>query len=106
MKKLNAVSLFSCIGVGEYYLKDIGISTVLANEIEPKRCKTYEFFHPETEVICGDITDKKVKDKILSSAKKYKIDLVIATPPCQGMSTVGKNRKDGTLNDDNRNLLI
>lgn len=106
MKKLNAVSLFSCIGVGEYYLKEIGISTVIANEIEPKRCKTYEFFHPETEVICGDITDKKVKNNILSSAKKYKIDLVIATPPCQGMSTVGKNRKDGTLNDDNRNLLI
>ena len=106
MKKLNAVSLFSCIGVGEYYLKDIGINTVVANEIEPKRCQTYKFFHPDTEVICGDIIDKSVKSKILAASKKHNIDLVIATPPCQGMSSVGKNRKDGTLNDDNRNLLI
>lgn len=106
MKKLNAVSLFSCIGVGEYYLKDIGINTVVANEIEPKRCQTYKFFHPDTEVVCGDIIDKSVKSKILKASKKHNIDLVIATPPCQGMSSVGKNRKDGTLHDDNRNLLI
>lgn len=106
MKNLKAVSLFSCIGVGEYYLKDIGINTVVANEIEPKRCQTYKFFHPDTEVICGDIIDKNVKNKILTASKKHNIDIVIATPPCQGMSSVGKNRKDGTLNDDNRNLLI
>lgn len=106
MKNLNAVSLFSCIGVGEYYLKDIGINTVVANEIEPKRCQTYKFFHPDTEVICGDIIDKNVKTKILTASKKHNIDIVIATPPCQGMSSVGKNRKDGTLNNDNRNLLI
>lgn len=106
MKNLNAVSLFSCIGVGEYYLRDIGIKTVVANEIDPKRCQTYKFFHPETEVICGDIIDQKVKNKILNASKKHRIDIVIATPPCQGMSSVGKNRKDGTLNNDNRNLLI
>ena len=69
MKNLNAVSLFSCIGVGEYYLKDIGINTVVANEIEPKRCQTYKFFHPDTEVICGDIIDKNVKNKILTASK-------------------------------------
>ena len=106
MRKLNALSLFSCIGIGEFYLKDIGVNTVVANEIEPKRCQTYKFFHPDTEVICGDIIDKNVKSKILSASKKYKIDLVIATPPCQGMSSVGKNRKDGTLDNDNRNSLI
>ncbi len=106
MKKINAISLFSCIGVGEYYFKNIGINTVVANEIEPKRCQTYKFFHPDTEVICGDIIDKNVKGKILSASKKHNIDLVIATPPCQGMSSVGKNRKDGTLHDDNRNSLI
>lgn len=106
MKKLNAVSLFSCIGVGEFYLKEIGINTVVANEIDSKRCKTYNFFHPETEVICGDIIDTNIKNEIILASKKFKIDLVIATPPCQGMSSVGKNRKDGTLNNDNRNSLI
>ncbi len=106
MKKLNAVSLFSCIGVGEYYLNSIGINTVVANEIEPMRCQAYKYFHPDTEVICGDIIDSNVKNKILTASKKHSIDLIIATPPCQGMSSVGKNRKDGTLHDDNRNLLI
>jgi DNA (cytosine-5)-methyltransferase 1 len=106
MTKLNAISLFSCIGIGEYYLKDIGINTIVANEIEPKRCKTYKFFHPDTEIICGDIIDGKIKAEILSYSKNHKIDLVIATPPCQGMSSIGKNRNDGTLHNDNRNLLI
>jgi DNA (cytosine-5)-methyltransferase 1 len=106
VNKINAISLFSCIGIGEYYLKDIGINTVVANEIEPKRCKTYKFFHPNTEVICGDIIDPEVKRKILSYSINQKIDLVIATPPCQGMSSVGKNRNDGTLHDDKRNSLI
>ena len=106
MKKLNAISLFSCIGVGEYYLNNIGINIIVANEIDPKRCQTYNFFHPNTEVVCGDIIDKEVKNKILSISKNHKIDLVIATPPCQGMSSVGKNRKDGTLDNDKRNSLI
>ncbi len=86
MKRLKAVSLFSCIGVGEYYLKDIGIDVVLANEIEPKRCDTYSYFHPSTKMVCGDITDKKVKQQILKESLGLNIDLVIATPPCQGMS--------------------
>lgn len=103
---LNAISLFSCIGIGEYYLKKIGINTIVANEIDPKRCKTYKFFHPDTDVICGDIIDSEIKEKILSYSLKEKIDLIIATPPCQGMSSVGKNRNDGTLHNDKRNLLI
>lgn len=106
MRNLNALSLFSCIGVGEYYLKDIGINTVIANEIEPKRCQIYKFFHPNTEVICGDINEIDIKSKIISSSKKSKIDIVITTPPCQGMSSVGKNRKDGTLHNDDRNSLV
>lgn len=106
MAEIKAISLFSCIGIGEYYFKNLGIKTVIANEIEPKRCETYKYFYPQTEVICGDITHNSVKNKILNSAKKHKIDLVIATPPCQGMSSVGKNRKDITLHNDKRNLLI
>jgi DNA (cytosine-5)-methyltransferase 1 len=106
MKKTNALSLFSCIGVGEYYLKDIGINTTVANEIDPKRCQGYKFFYPETEVICGDISDEGVKSKIISESKKHCVDLIIATPPCQGMSSVGKNRNDGSLHTDTRNSLI
>lgn len=103
---LNAVSLFSCIGVAEYYLKEIGINVVLASDIDPQRCKTYEFLYPETHVICGDIRSKDTKKAIINYTNDYKIDILIATPPCQGMSTVGKNRSDKLLDDDNRNTLI
>src|SRR6478609_1021349 len=96
INRLKAVSLFSCIGVGEFYLKDIGIDIVVANDIESRRCQVYNFFHPETEIICGDIIDPNIKGKILSAAERHNVDLVIATPPCQGMSSVGKNKKDGT----------
>jgi len=106
VKKLKAVSLFSCIGIGEFYLKDIGIDVIIANEIEPRRCATYKYFHPNTEIVCGDITNKNVKSRIMELSKGNKIDLVIATPPCQGMSSVGKNRNDNTLHNDNRNYLI
>lgn len=103
---MNAISLFSCIGVGEFYLKALGINVVVASELEQKRCDIYNYFYPETQMICGDIRVKDTKDKIVNAAKAHDIDLVIATPPCQGMSSVGKNRKDGTLHHDLRNGLI
>lgn len=105
--KINAVSLFSCIGVAECYLKDIGINVITASDIDPDRCKVYKYFYPDTKVICGDISDEKIKESIKKSTRK-KIDLVISTPPCQGMSSVGKNRKYSDLNSqkDKRNFLI
>ena len=103
---MNAISLFSCIGVGEYYLKDLGINVLVANELEKKRCDIYNFFYPDTKVISGDISSNKVKNQIIEGSKNNNIDLIIATPPCQGMSSVGKNRKDGTLHSDERNSLI
>lgn len=105
---LNAISLFSCIGVSEYYLKSIGVNVVCASDIDPKRCEVHKFFYPRTKVVCGNICDDDVKQDIIDSVGKKRIDLVISTPPCQGMSTAGKNRGDVTLGktDDSRNYLI
>ena len=52
-------------------------------------------------MIEGDITNSRVQDKLIELAKREKIDLIMATPPCQGMSTAGKKDKK-----DIRNLLI
>lgn len=105
--RLNAVSLFSCIGVAECFLKDIGIDVITASDIDEKRCDVHKFLYPETKVICGDITDDNVKKDIISSVKG-KADIVISTPPCQGMSSVGKNRSFQSLTSmqDERNFLI
>ena len=104
---MKALSLFSCIGVSEYYLKELGIDVVAATDIDRKRCMVHQFFYPDSKVVCGDICDDSVKDAIVESIIDNKIDIVISTPPCQGMSTVGKNKgKALTETQDERNYLI
>ena len=104
---LRAVSLFSCIGVAECYLEDVGIKVVTACDIDKKRCDIHKFLYPDTNVICGDITDDNVKNTIIESVGG-KVDVVISTPPCQGLSTIGKNRSLTSLMSakDKRNSLI
>lgn len=103
---MNAISLFSSAGIGEMHLKDIGIDVVIANELIEKRAKTYSFFYPETEMICGDITCSDIKDKIIEKGKELEVKVLIATPPCQGMSLAGKNRNQEDMKKDTRNYLI
>lgn len=100
-KRINALSLFANVGIAETYLKDIGIDVVVANEIDEKRVKFYKHLYPETDMIQGDITKKETKSKIVNLSKQKGVELIMATPPCQGMSTAGKKEKD-----DIRNILI
>lgn len=96
---MNVVSLFANIGIGEAYLKSLGFNVIVANELEPRRADIYRQIYPETDMICGDITNKDVYSSIVSATKKQKIDVIMATPPCQGMSTAGKQDKFDVRND-------
>ena len=87
---MRALSLFSNIGVAEAYLEELGVHVVLANEIDNKRVDIYKHIYPQTEVVCGDITDEAIYNEIITKAHAMGIDVIIATPPCQGMSTAGK----------------
>ncbi len=89
MSKLIGLSLFANVGVAEAYFKEIGIDVVLANELVPERAAFYSAVYPNTEMICGDITDDKVRDAIVEKAIAKDVDFIIATPPCQGMSKLG-----------------
>jgi len=51
-------------------------------------------------LIEGDITKENIKDRLLFSVKKHKIDIVVGGPPCQGFSYAGKR-----MIDDPRNFL-
>lgn len=101
MKRIKALSLFANVGIAETYLQEIGVDVVCANEIDKQRVKFYQHLYPNVDVVTGDITLQETKDCIINKAKKYNIDLIIATPPCQGMSTAGKQDKN-----DARNTLI
>lgn len=99
--KIKAISLFSNIGVAEAYLEDIGVKVCVANELVEKRAVLYSKIYPSTKMICGDIRKTEIKNKLIQLANDYKVDVLFATPPCQGMSTVGKQDEN-----DERNLLI
>lgn len=101
MNRLKGVSLFANVGIAETYLKEIGIDIVVANELEEKRAKFYQFLYPEVNMIIGDITDEKIFDRVYKTSMDNKVDFLIATPPCQGMSLAGKRNPL-----DKRNQLI
>ena len=41
-------------------------------------------------MIVGDIKDETIQKQIIDESIKSKVDFIIATPPCQGMSLAGK----------------
>lgn len=106
MKKLNAISLFSSAGIGELLTRRLNINIVAANEILPIRAKCYQHFYPKTAMVCGDITQSYIKDSIIKYAKDNNAKLLIATPPCQGLSTLGKNKVQDHYEKDRRNFLV
>lgn len=87
---MKYISLFSSAGIGTFGLKQDGHECVATNELLEERlffqklnnvCKTKNAY------IKGDIKNILVKQKIYDQAKKHKdIDVLIATPPCQGIS--------------------
>ena len=99
--KIKAVSLFSNVGIAETYFNDAGVSVAVANELVDVRAKFYKHLYPDVEMIVGDITDDTVFNKVIDSAIESKVEMLIATPPCQGMSCAG--RKDPK---DPRNFLV
>lgn len=113
LNKRKAVSLFCSSGIGDLGLQANNIDTVAACEILPERMRLFLHNHPEAKGFCGDICN--LKEEIIDYYKKEFKEppfLVIATPPCQGMSSNGmgtilNNLKKGIRPKfDPRNKLI
>lgn len=103
---MRAISLFSSAGIGELLLQRDKIDFVLANELLEKRANCYHFLYPKTKMLVGDITNPEIKNEIIVTANKAKAKLLLATPPCQGLSTLGKNKVQDDYINDKRNYLI
>lgn len=98
---IRAVSLFANVGIAETYLNDVGVEVKVANELVEERAKFYSHLYPDVKMIVGDITEESVFSTVIDAAKAENVEMLIATPPCQGMSCAG--RKDPK---DPRNFLI
>lgn len=104
-RDIKGVSLFSSAGIGELCLPK-NIKIVVANEIIRQRAECYQYFNPSTNMICGDIVDDNIKRKIVEIAKQKDCKILLATPPCQGLSTLGKNKVQEDYENDRRNFLV
>lgn len=103
--KPTYISLFSSAGIGCYGFKLEGFDCVATNELITRRLDIQKFNNKckyESGYICGDITEDATKSALYAQLDLWRkkenvsrIDVVIATPPCQGMS-VANHKKSAT----------
>jgi DNA (cytosine-5)-methyltransferase 1 len=111
-KLLTYISLFSGAGVGCYGFKMNDFECVATNEILPKRLNVQianKKCKYKTGYLEGDIQSSQLKSCLFKEIEKWKtkhnlkeLDVVIATPPCQGMSVANHKKK----NENQRNSLV
>lgn len=107
------ISLFSSAGVGCYGFKLNGFECVATNELLAPRIAVQRANRKckyESGYICGDATSAETHAKIFSEIEMWRekegleqVDVVFATPPCQGMSTANYKKTD---HEQVRNSLV
>lgn len=111
-KTLTYISLFSCAGVGCYGFKEAGFECVATNELIERRINVQKFNRKcryDSGYICADITADETKNRIFAEIDRWKklgndrVDVLIATPPCQGMSVANHKKSE---NEIVRNSLV
>lgn len=112
MKHLTYISLFSSAGVGCYAFKMEGYDCVATNELLPKRIEVQKCNNKckyESGYIVGDILSPAVHNQIMEQLQFWKqngqledLTVLVATPPCQGMSVANHKKKD----ERRRNSLV
>jgi DNA (cytosine-5)-methyltransferase 1 len=102
---MKAVSLFSGAGIGESRLGELDIDVLVANELVEDRADIYRQLIPSSKMISGNVLDENIFNQLIENTPSD-LDLLIATPPCQGVSIAGKNRSSAQQIADERNYLL
>ena len=63
---------------------------MVALDFDENAANTFKKNMPYAEVVVGDITDSKIKENIVTLAKKTGVNMIVGGPPCQGYSMKGK----------------
>ena len=106
------ISLFSSAGVGCYGFKQNGFQCIATSELIKSRIDVQKANNKckySSGYICGDITTDEIQEKIYEEIEFWKknenledVDVVVATPPCQGMSSANYKKN----NEQKRNSLV
>lgn len=111
-KSMTYVTLFSSAGVGCHGFQMEGYRCIATNEIIERRMQVQRCNHKceyDSGYIVGDITSDEIKQRIYAEIRKWKhkgndrVDVIIATPPCQGISVINHKKNDKEIN---RNSLV
>lgn len=90
----TAISLFTSGGIGDLALRHAGFEILVSNELLAERHAVFAFNFPETRTVTGDI--RQSVDRVVTLAEQVlggrALDLLYATPPCQGMSKNGRGK--------------
>lgn len=106
--KMTYISLFSSAGIGCYGFKEEGFKCIATNEYLEKRLKIQQYNNKcgsDSGYILGDLSKKEIQDKIYKELEINHVkdlDVLIATPPCQGMSVANHKKND----EMKRNSLV
>ena len=109
---MTYVSLFSGAGVGCYGFSMENFDCIATVELIERRLKVQKYNNKclyDSGYIADDLKNQSTKDKIFSEIDFWKnkrnikeVDVVIATPPCQGMSVANHNKNNEIV----RNSLV
>jgi DNA (cytosine-5)-methyltransferase 1 len=111
---LTAISLFSSAGIGDLALQHLPVDVLVSCELLEERHQIFQHNFPSTLSLTGDIW--KLADEIVEQTNARlagrELDLLFATPPCQGMSKNGRGKLLQGIREgkkpafDERNRLI
>ena len=111
-KSLTYVTLFSSAGVGCHGFQMEGYHCIATNEIIERRMQVQRYNHKceyDSGYIAGNITSEDIKQRIYDEIHMWekkgndRVDVIIATPPCQGISVINHKKNDKEIN---RNSLV
>lgn len=100
----TAVSLFSSAGIGDLGLLANGFDVIASSELIKQRHDLYRTNFPSARCFTGDI--RKHKTDLIEHVQRRldgkELFLMLATPPCQGMSTNGAGKLLSEIRAGNR----
>lgn len=102
-KPIYYTSLFANVGIGTYYLEQMGLHCTLSNEFLEERARWHEEIYPNCEMIVGDFSNPEVFEKLVRLHKEKSNKMLLASPPCQSFSKANTSKSKLT---DKRTCLF
>ncbi len=107
----TAVSLFSGGGLSDLGYRMAGFEFLVQVEVDQRRAAIGEDNFPSSKWIVGDVRERRAAiSESFCAASSRRLDLLTATPPCQGMSSSnpgrGKRRTQQAKAQEKKNRLL